>query len=67
MRYPTYEKNHNISTPHQKRAMSSCTHKSHKSAASHVTELGQDHVLEVVSLKSELRCVLSVLQIFLQY
>lgn len=51
MRYPTYEKNHNISTPCRKRAVSSCTRKSYKSAASHVTELGQDHVLKVVSLK----------------
>ena len=31
--------------------MSSCARKSYKSAASHVTELGQNHVLNVVSLK----------------
>ena len=51
LKYPTYEQNHNISTPHRKKAVSSCARKSYKSAASHVTELSQSQVLNVVALK----------------
>jgi len=51
MKNKTYEKNRITSIPRQRKAVSVCSWKSNKFAAAHVTEMGENHVLNVITLK----------------